>query len=538
MTQTLVSASRQSLVRLSPHIVVDPVVRGWYAWAFTVAPAQSALLTARTHLPILESYLEDPETHFSASQDPELCGGPFVAIQPERVAEVERLYQQTTVDSDALGEFVHGVADLTSLLAAEAKGGSLSHLYERVPQPLRGRVELTYDLNHAPRFRLFEPLLYASELYSQRKQQLILRVADGGGATRPFVLSTPRLANADDVILDVPFSDPVVDDLFRAMVTPTDEQSLREMLGLDGDDSRVHGFIVPEEPQAPSSAPPANRLSARYFGHACLLFQGGTTNVLTDPLFSPAADRPGTLTMRDLPEHLDLVLITHAHQDHCALEALLAIRHRIGTVVVPGGASGELQDPSLRLMLESCGFDRVVGLSEFETLACGGLDVIAVPLMGEHADLAISGKCAYVVRARDSSVFVGADSACLDPALYTAVRDAVGPIDTMFIGMESVGAPLVWGYGALYDSPVPHAVNQERRTSGCDARQADEIARALGCRRAYVYAMGLEPWIWHLLAPNTDPASPQRREIERFVAVSRDRGLDAHLLEGTGDVPL
>ena len=61
----------------------------------------------------------------------------------------------------------------------------------------------------------------------------------------------------------------------------------------------------------------------------------------------------------DLPAEIDLVLITHTHQDHLHLETLLQLRYKVGTVVVGRNLDGLLEDPSPRLMLGACGFEKV-----------------------------------------------------------------------------------------------------------------------------------------------------------------------------------
>ena len=58
------------------------------------------------------------------------------------------------------------------LLRNKAKGYSLQPLYPEVPVNLRGYVELVYDLNNHPSFKLIEPLLYKSRYYEPASQKL------------------------------------------------------------------------------------------------------------------------------------------------------------------------------------------------------------------------------------------------------------------------------------------------------------------------------------------------------------------------------
>ena len=51
------------------------------------------------------------------------------------------------------------------LLQTEAQGDSLESYYNKVPEMLKGLVELVYDLNNHPSIRLIESLLYFSLYY-------------------------------------------------------------------------------------------------------------------------------------------------------------------------------------------------------------------------------------------------------------------------------------------------------------------------------------------------------------------------------------
>ena len=95
------------------------------------------------------------------------------------------------------------------MLRTKAKGYSLQPLYADVPQALKGYVELCYDLNHQPSFRLIEPLLYMSQYYDSSSQSLMLSLTSGDD--RPFVLSTPRLEDENSLHLRMPFEDPRID---------------------------------------------------------------------------------------------------------------------------------------------------------------------------------------------------------------------------------------------------------------------------------------------------------------------------------------
>jgi L-ascorbate metabolism protein UlaG (beta-lactamase superfamily) len=231
-----------------------------------------------------------------------------------------------------------------------------------------------------------------------------------------------------------------------------------------------------------------------------------------------------------------LCLVTHGHQDHLVTETLLRLRPRIDTVVIPRAKEGNLQDPSLGRFLEAIGFSNVVEVRPFDSLRVGEAEVTALPFLGEHADLDIAAKTTYAISMNGRSVYVGADSSGMDPSLYSRVRDVIGEIDFAFLGMECDGAPLTWLYGPLFSQPVSRQVSRSRTLSGSDATQALEVVQGLGCREVYVYAMGREPWLQHLMATNYTEDSYQLQQTDAFECTARDNGIAVRQLYGSEDL--
>lgn len=66
-------------------------------------------------------------------------------------------------------------------------------------------------------------------------------------------------------------------------------------------------------------------------GHCCLIIKIGTVTIVTDP---------GSFTAdAGLPEHIDIVLITHEHGDHMHVPTVLGIRARLPEVAVVANSS-------------------------------------------------------------------------------------------------------------------------------------------------------------------------------------------------------
>jgi L-ascorbate metabolism protein UlaG (beta-lactamase superfamily) len=238
----------------------------------------------------------------------------------------------------------------------------------------------------------------------------------------------------------------------------------------------------------------------------------------------------------DLPEQIDYVLITHNHQDHCMFETLLQLRHRIKNVVVPKNNGGSLADPSLKLLLQHVGFDQVREIDELETIPVEGGGITGLPFLGEHADLNIRTKIAYLVNLEGNTMVCAADSNNIDPHLYRNLHDFIGPVDVFFVGMECDGAPLSWLYGPLLTKPMPRKVDQSRRFDGSNFEKAIDIVERLQPSQVYVYAMGQEPWLTYLTSIQYTDESRPIVESNKLVQECRNRGLTAERLYGHKEI--
>jgi L-ascorbate metabolism protein UlaG (beta-lactamase superfamily) len=513
---------------LRPSAIIEPLVDGFYAWLHTVAPVQAAMNLAFTQVPLLESYLQSPMVHVNASRNPELRGGFFVGIEEARSGEVRDLLAAIKRDRAEMLDFAAAVAEAEELVRTNATGFDLTPLYPKLPPALSGLVEIAYDTSNQPAVRFIEPLAYESSVYSEDRQSVQLSLETG--VERPFILSTPRLSSPDVLDLRIPFRHPGLEELFRSRVHGTTLNQLRDVLELDDDEAASLSGLLAEQPDLSDSRHIDGGARIRYFNHACLVLQTPEAAIVTDPWVNADVSATDRFTYRDLPDYMDLALITHGHQDHVVLETLLALRGRIGAVVVPRSSRGNMPDPSLALFLSHVGLP-VVEVDDFSEVEFPGGKVIATPFLGEHADLDIRGKSTYCVRFGGRTIFVGADSSGIDPGLYGYVRSHVGQVDMAFLGMECAGAPLTWLYQGLLTKPVTKKMSDSRTLSGSNAEQAAGIMRELGAREAYVYAMGEESWLGYVMATSYNDDSYQLKQVAEFMTWCADHGIRSdHLL--------
>ena len=528
---------RDDLVYLRPNVLAEPLVDGWYAWAHLIPPVTTARNLTERHLKIMDSYIQAPETHQTAVKNPALAGGPFMDFPRNCVEDVKALRDRTLQQRHNLVELSKAVTALDELIRTKANGYSLEALYAEIPSCLQGYVELVYDLNNQASFRLIEPLLYKSRFYDDSMQSLLL--SEIAGDDRPFVLSTPRLDTEDYVHLRLPFASEKYDQLFRMKTTPASFHAICDALDIPASHvERFRSFFTSERPR-PYSRYQGNGARWRYFGHACILFETRGLSVLLDPVLSYTYETDiSRYTYDDLPETIDFVLITHNHQDHILFETLLQLRHRIGTIIVPRSGGGALQDPSLKLLLKQCGFQNVIEVAEMDELPFDGGSITAVPFFGEHGDLNVLTKSAYFIRSNGHRLMFAADSCNISPPLYEHVHRELGDVDVLFVGMECDGAPVSWLYGPLHTQRLERAKDHSRRLAGSNYERARAIVEQFKCKEAYVYAMGQEPWLNHVMGIKYTEKSNPIIQSNRLIERCRETGVTAERLFGEKEILL
>jgi L-ascorbate metabolism protein UlaG (beta-lactamase superfamily) len=509
---------------LKKNVKLEPLFNQWYAWPQLLPPANAAMNLVNSHLKIMKSYVSAPEVHVAAVKNPAMRGGPFINHPASRVKEVKALMEKTLREQTHLIDIAGAIKTLSNILRDEAKGYSLEPLYQKVPEALKGYVELVYDLNNNPSFRLIEGLLYNSIYYNPSAQSVALSTIRDDN--RPLVFSTPWLEDCGHLKLEIPFSHPAIDELAKMRETPQSLGHIMELCGLQEKDEELFRSFFSEANSIGRSKYDGEEIRIRYFGHACILIETREVCLLADPVLSYDYETAfPRYTLSDLPDTIDYVLITHGHADHLSFETLLQLRHKIKNIVVPRNGTGFLEDPSLRLMLKKLGFASVIEIDDMETLEIDGGTITAVPFLGEHADLNIRTKTAHLIRLGERSIMCAADSNNLETRLYEHVRNLIDDIDVLFLGMECDGAPLSWIYGSLLTKPVERGMDQSRRLSGSDYSRALDLVTKLNCREVYIYAMGQEPWLSYITNIEYTEESKPIVDSNRLIDACRERGI-------------
>lgn len=213
-------------------------------------------------------------------------------------------------------------------------------------------------------------------------------------------------------------------------------------------------------------------------------------------------------------------------------ETLLQLRHKVKNILLPKNNGGGLADPSLKLALQNIGFQNVREIDEMESVEFEEGFVMGIPFFGEHGDLNIRSKLAYLIGMKGKTILCAADSNNLESTLYKRLADIVHDLDIVFLGMECDGAPLSWLYGPLITKPLARKADQSRRFNGSNCERAIGILDHLKPRQVYVYAMGQEPWLTYLTSIQYTEASRPIIESNKLVEHCRTVGIRSERLYG------
>jgi Diiron non-heme beta-hydroxylase N-terminal domain/Beta-lactamase superfamily domain len=522
--------AHQEPVYLKPDAKLEVTSNRWFVWPHLLAPVQRACNFAFRYVPSMQSFVANPQLHIDAARNPQLAGGPYINLPLDDVPKVKDLLERTLRDCAPLIAFANDLRAFNKMLKDTATGESLDRMYALLPESLAGKVELVYDVNNQPTIRVIEEIVYRSALAANDRFEVAL--SDISDEDRTFFMNTPRLDDERMFFAEVRLDDPMIDTLTSMRLSPKPLHVLEPLFGAATVGSEAFRRLFTAEP--PKRNDPAyhgDRVRMRYFGHACVLLQSARATVLIDPVVTCDAGDDGRLTLLDLPDRIDYCVFSHGHQDHLSAEMMLQLRRRVGTFVVPRNKSGSIADPSLKLMLQRLGCRNVHAADVFDEIAFDGGRIVSMPFTGEHGDLDIYSKQTIFVEIEGRRFFFLVDSDAIDPALYDTVAQMVGRVDGLFIGMECFGAPMSWLYGPLLGKPLSRKDSQSRRLSASNSERAWRFVTKLGCSKAFIYALGQEPWMRYLMGEEFAEDSVQLQQIGTFLSKCNEGGVDVEYVK-------
>jgi L-ascorbate metabolism protein UlaG (beta-lactamase superfamily) len=175
-------------------------------------------------------------------------------------------------------------------------------------------------------------------------------------------------------------------------------------------------------------------LRAWWLGHSSVLLEVDGALVLTDPVFARrASPLPGMgprrfsdelpITAEELPP-LDVVLISHDHYDHLDLEAIRALKDKVGAFHVPLGVGAHLERWGVPA-------EQIVELDWWEDTTVGGLTLTLTPSRHFSGRRGIDGMQTlwggWVVQGPHHRVYFSGDSGYWDG--FADIGRRLGPFD-------------------------------------------------------------------------------------------------------------
>lgn len=522
---------------LKENCYVEPLVNHWYAWPYLIPPVQAARYITNTHKKIMSSFVKNSHLHIMAAKQSALTGGEFLNAKEDQVDQIKDLVCKIDEQLAHIVDLSNAVVEMDDLIRSHTNGESIEYLYDKVPAPLKGFVEIFMDLNHNTSYRLLERLLYESEYYDISMQTisfgLYSRVSE-----RPFCFSTPRLADENHIQLKMNFNATELTPIFRSRTEAISETEIDRIFNMfdkygDLDYKRL---FTENSPQS-SYEPIKDGIRLRFLGHASFILETGTVSILIDPVIAVRGEdyKDKVFSFSDLPNKIDYIFITHNHQDHFNIEALLQLRHKTEKIVLPRNNGGSLVDPSMKLIAIQLGFD-VVEVDDFDELLIPNGKVTSIPFLGEHGDLNVRSKTVWFIEIKGKKFFFGADATNSDPHMYKHVHKIVGDVDVLAIGMECVGAPYTWLYGSLNTKDVSKNIKNSRRLNGANAAQAYHMVDTFKAKQVYLYAMGMEPWYKYFMGVDYNDDSEQIVQSNKMIEYCEARNIPCERLVGKKEV--
>src|SRR3569833_1170332 len=101
---------------LKPNVVIEPLVGRWYAWAHLISPATAAMNIVGRHLKIMNSYIQSPQIHAAAVQNPKMLGGPFMDYKTSRVEDIKSLRDATLAQQEAPIRLAEAIRELDAMI--------------------------------------------------------------------------------------------------------------------------------------------------------------------------------------------------------------------------------------------------------------------------------------------------------------------------------------------------------------------------------------------------------------------------------------
>lgn len=180
------------------------------------------------------------------------------------------------------------------------------------------------------------------------------------------------------------------------------------------------------------SSPGAAPLTVTRIAHATVLIDFDGVRVLTDPWFTEKTHfhqgEPLGIALKDLPR-LDLIVATHAHDDHFDLHAMAEYPHKDVPFLV---------GPDMVKAARAAGFTQVRELAAWEAWEHGPFKVTGIPARHKIPELT------FMIEAKGRTVYFGGDTLLIPELRQLPKRFPVIDLALLSVnGLTVFGEPVV-----------------------------------------------------------------------------------------------
>ncbi len=178
--------------------------------------------------------------------------------------------------------------------------------------------------------------------------------------------------------------------------------------------------------------------SVTWFGHSTILFKIENKIIIVDPVFSNASPFPligptpfkyeNDLTVKDLPDNIDVVLITHDHYDHLDHKTIKKIHQNVGIFLVPLGVKAHL----LKWGVPK---NKIVEHDWYDNYLFYEIDFIFTPTR-HFSGRALRDRFStlwggWIIKSKSNNLYISGDGG-YSPE-FKKIGEAYGPFDIIFI---------------------------------------------------------------------------------------------------------
>ena len=174
-----------------------------------------------------------------------------------------------------------------------------------------------------------------------------------------------------------------------------------------------------------------------WFGHSTLLIKTNGQIILIDPVFNNASPIPGTIppfemthqpAISDLPEKIDVLLISHDHYDHLDYQAIQQLDARVSIFLVPLGIKSHLTSWGISKQ-------KIREFDWYDQLILNNVSFTATPsrhFSGRSLNDRFSTLwCSWIVQSLTLNVFLSGDSGYFNE--FESIGQKYGPFDIAFL---------------------------------------------------------------------------------------------------------